>query len=35
VQLHGTARKLVGSRRVDLSLSHAATHAVAVVLVED
>ncbi|HYQ88541.1 MAG TPA: holo-ACP synthase [Candidatus Binatia bacterium] len=35
VQLHGTARKLVGSRRVDISLSHAASHAVAVVLVED
>jgi len=35
VQLHGTARKLVGARRVDLSLSHASTHAVAVVLVED
>jgi holo-[acyl-carrier protein] synthase len=35
VLLHGTARKLVGSRRVDLSLSHAPTHAVAVVLVED
>ncbi|HYR51905.1 MAG TPA: holo-ACP synthase [Candidatus Dormibacteraeota bacterium] len=35
VKLHGTARALVGTRRVDLSLSHAATHAVAVVLVED
>lgn len=35
VQLHGTARQLVGTRRVDLSLSHAASHAVAVVLVED
>src|SRR5712691_960790 len=35
VQLHGTALQLVGSRRVDLSLSHAASHAVAVVLVED
>jgi hypothetical protein len=35
VQLHGTARRLVGARRVDLSLSHASTHAVAVVLVED
>jgi holo-[acyl-carrier protein] synthase len=35
VLLHGTARQLVGARRVDLSLSHAATHAVAVVLVED
>jgi len=35
VSLHGGARELVGARRVDLSLSHAATHAVAVVLVED
>lgn len=35
VRLHGLARKLVGARRVDLSLSHASTHAVAVVLVED
>jgi holo-[acyl-carrier protein] synthase len=35
VQLHGTARQLVGARRVDLSLSHASTHAIAVVLVED
>ena len=35
VLLHGAARHLVGSRRVDLSLSHAASHAVAVVLVED
>ena len=35
VLLHGLARQLVGARRVDLSLSHAATHAVAVVLVED
>jgi len=35
VKLHGSARQLVGARRVDLSLSHAATHAVAVVLVED
>jgi holo-[acyl-carrier protein] synthase len=35
VLLHGAARQLVGARRVDLSLSHAATHAVAVVLVED
>ena len=33
--LHGTAKSLAGSRRVDLSLSHASTHAVAVVLVED
>ncbi len=35
VLLHGAALSLVGSRRVDLSLSHAASHAVAVVLVED
>ncbi len=35
VLLHGAARQLVGARRVDLSLSHAATHAVAIVLVED
>ena len=35
VELHGAARQLVGARRVDLSLSHAASHAVAVVLVED
>lgn len=35
VLLHGAARELVGARRVDLSLSHASTHAVAVVLVED
>ena len=35
VQLYGHARSLVGSRRVDLSLSHAQTHAVAVVLIED
>ena len=35
VLLHGGARALVGSRRVDLSLSHAASHAVAVVLIED
>jgi holo-[acyl-carrier protein] synthase len=35
VVLHGGARTLVGDRRVDLSLSHAATHAVAVVLIED
>jgi holo-[acyl-carrier protein] synthase len=35
VRLHGHARSLVGSRRVDLSLSHAQTHAVAVVLIED
>ena len=35
VRLHGHARSLVGSRKIDLSLSHAATHAVAVVLIED
>lgn len=35
VVLHGGARMLVGTRRVDLSLSHAGTHAVAVVLIED
>jgi holo-[acyl-carrier protein] synthase len=35
VLLHGGARALLGARRIDLSLSHAATHAVAVVLVED
>jgi len=33
--LHGGARELIGGRRVDLSLSHATTHAIAVVLVED
>ena len=35
VLLHGLARELVGARRIDLSLSHASSHAVAVVLVED
>jgi holo-[acyl-carrier protein] synthase len=35
VLLHGTAKELVGKRRVDISLSHASTHAVAVVLIED
>jgi len=35
VLLHGGAQSLLGSRRVDLSLSHAATHAIAVVLIED
>ena len=35
VQLHGGAKKLVGGRRIDLSLSHAESHAVAVVLIED
>lgn len=34
-ELHGNARALVGHRKVDLSLSHAQTHAVAVVLIED
>ena len=34
-QLHGHARTLVGHRKVDLSLSHAQSHAVAVVLIED
>ncbi len=33
--LTGAARVLAGSRRVDVSLSHVPTHAVAVVLVED
>jgi holo-[acyl-carrier protein] synthase len=33
--LHGNAREMVGGRRIDLSLSHASTHAVAVVLIED
>jgi holo-[acyl-carrier protein] synthase len=35
VLLHGGARDLVGTRRVDLSLSHSDIHAIAVVLVED
>jgi len=35
ILLHGSARELVGGRRLDLSLSHARTHAIAVVLVED
>ena len=35
VVLHGGARSLLGSRRVDLSLSHVASHAVAVVLIEE
>lgn len=35
VLLHGGARSMVAGRRVDLSLSHAASHAVAVVLIED
>jgi holo-[acyl-carrier protein] synthase len=33
--LHGGARALAGARRLDLSLAHAASHAIAVVLVED
>jgi holo-[acyl-carrier protein] synthase len=33
--LHGTARALAGDRHVDLSLSHAPTHAVAVVVIEE
>ena len=33
--LHGGARELTGQRRIDLSLSHVPTHAVAVVLIED
>jgi len=33
--LSGAARDLAGSRRVDVSLSHVPSHAVAVVLVED
>jgi holo-[acyl-carrier protein] synthase len=33
--LHGAAREMTGPRKIDLSLSHVATHAVAVVLVED
>jgi len=35
VLLHGSARELVGARRVDVSLSHTAHYAVAVVIVED
>ena len=35
VLLHGSAKSLVGRRRVDVSLSHARSHAVAVVLIED
>src|SRR5262249_60474090 len=35
IRLHGEARALSGNRRIDLSLSHAATHAVAVVLIEE
>lgn len=33
--LTGTAQKLAGKRRIDVSLSHVPTYAVAVVLVED
>jgi len=35
ILLHGSAQALLGARRIDISLSHAATHAVAVVLIED
>jgi len=35
ILLHGGAREMVGRRRVDLSLSHTAAHALAVVLIED
>jgi holo-[acyl-carrier protein] synthase len=35
VLLHGSAKSLLGSRHVDLSLSHVAMHAIAVVLIED
>src|SRR5882762_3168040 len=35
VLLHGGAKSMLGSRQVDLSLSHAAPHAIAVVLIED
>ena len=35
ILLHGGARELVGGRRLDLSLSHVRSHAVAVVMVED
>ncbi|HEY7727848.1 MAG TPA: holo-ACP synthase [Candidatus Eisenbacteria bacterium] len=35
ILLHGTARELTGARRIDLSLAHVTSHAVAVVLVED
>lgn len=33
--LHGTARALLGDRRVDVSLSHTSEYAVAVVIVDD
>jgi len=35
ILLHGAAREMTGPRKVDLSLAHIATHAVAVVLIED
>ena len=35
VAVHGGARALLGARRIDLSLSHAQSHAIAVVLIED
>lgn len=35
VLLHGSAREMVGTRRVDVSLSHTTHYAVAVVIVED
>ncbi|MEK7317207.1 MAG: holo-ACP synthase [Candidatus Eisenbacteria bacterium] len=35
VILHGSAREMVGARRVDVSLSHTADYAVAVVIVDD
>lgn len=33
--LHGSAREMLGSRRVDVSLSHTTHYAVAVVIVEE
>src|SRR5512144_66574 len=35
ILLHGAAREMTGPRKGDLSLAHVATHAVAVVLIED
>jgi holo-[acyl-carrier protein] synthase len=35
ILLHGAAREMTGPRKIDLSLAHVATHAVAVVLIED
>ena len=35
VLVHGGARTMVAARRIDLSLSHAESHAIAVVLIED